>query len=59
LLFVIGFLIPFLVFGSMIFVGLETFVGAIQAFVFMMLAFVFISQAVTGHEEHSEAAESH
>jgi F-type H+-transporting ATPase subunit a len=59
LLFVIGFLIPFLVFGSMIFWGLEVFVGMMQAFIFMMLAFVFISQATIGHGEHSESIESH
>jgi F-type H+-transporting ATPase subunit a len=59
LLFVMGFLIPFLVFGSMIFWGLEVFVGVIQAFVFMMLTFVFIAQATAGHGEHAEHAESH
>jgi F-type H+-transporting ATPase subunit a len=59
LLFVIGFLIPFLVFGSMIFWGLEIFVGMMQAFIFMMLAFVFIAQAATGHGDHSDPAESH
>jgi F-type H+-transporting ATPase subunit a len=34
--------------------GLETFVGAIQAYVFSMLALVFMSQATIGHggEEH-------
>lgn len=35
--------------------GLETFVGAIQAYVFAMLALVFMSQATVGHgggEEH-------
>jgi F-type H+-transporting ATPase subunit a len=55
LLFVMGFLIPFLVFGVMIFWGLEVFVGLIQAFVFMMLTFVFIAQAVAGHGEHAES----
>jgi F-type H+-transporting ATPase subunit a len=59
LLFVMGFLIPFLVFGSMVFWGLEVFVGVIQAFVFMMLTFVFIAQATAGHGEHAEHAESH
>ena len=51
LLFVMGFLIPFLFPGVMIFYGLELFVGAIQALVFMMLTFVFISAATTAHGE--------
>ncbi len=51
LLFVMGFLIPFLFPGVMIFYGLELFVGAIQALVFMMLTFVFISAATTAHSE--------
>jgi len=59
LLFVMGFLIPFLVFGILIFWGLELFVGVIQAFVFMMLTFVFIAQATAGHGEHAEHVESH
>ncbi len=54
LLFVMGFLIPFLVFGILIFWGLELFVGVIQAFVFMMLTFVFIAQATAGHGEHAK-----
>jgi F-type H+-transporting ATPase subunit a len=59
LLFVMGFLIPFLIFGNMIFWGLEVFVGVIQAFVFMMLTFVFVAQATAGHGDHSEKAASH
>jgi F-type H+-transporting ATPase subunit a len=58
LLFVMAaFLIPFLVFGTLIFYGLEVFVGLIQAVVFMMLTFVFIAMATAGHggEEHGEA----
>lgn len=51
LLFVMGFLIPFLFPGVMIFYGLELFVGAIQALVFMMLTFVFISAATAAHGE--------
>ena len=51
LLFVMGFLIPFVFPGVMIFYGLELFVGAIQALVFMMLTFVFISAATAGHGE--------
>jgi len=56
LLFVmVAFLIPFLVVGTLIFYGLELFVGLIQAVVFMMLTFVFIAMATTGHgEEHAE-----
>jgi F-type H+-transporting ATPase subunit a len=59
LLFVMGFLIPFLIFGNMVFWGLEVFVGVIQAFVFMMLTFVFVAQATAGHGDHSEKAASH
>jgi F-type H+-transporting ATPase subunit a len=57
LLFVMAaFLIPFLVFGTLIFYGLEVFVGLIQALVFMMLTFVFIAMATAGHgEEHAKA----
>jgi F-type H+-transporting ATPase subunit a len=62
LLFVMAaFLIPFLVFGTLIFYGLEVFVGLIQAVVFMMLTFVFIAMATAGHggEGHGEHAEAH
>jgi F-type H+-transporting ATPase subunit a len=53
LLFVMGFLIPFVFFGVLIFWGLELFVGAIQALVFMMLTFVFMATAMVHHgEEH-------
>ncbi len=52
LLFVIGYLVP--VFAQTIFLGLEFFVGLIQAVVFGMLTMVFISQAVMGHGEHAE-----
>jgi F-type H+-transporting ATPase subunit a len=52
LLFVMAFLIPFVFFGVLIFWGLEIFVGAIQALVFMMLTFVFLSMAMTGHGDH-------
>jgi F-type H+-transporting ATPase subunit a len=58
LLFVMGFLIPFVFFGVLIFWGLEIFVGAIQALVFMMLTFVFMSIAMTHHgDEHEHEAE--
>jgi F-type H+-transporting ATPase subunit a len=59
LLFVMAaFLIPFLVFGTLIFYGLEVFVGLIQAVVFMLLTFVFIAMATAGHggEEHGQHA---
>ena len=52
LLAVIGFLIPFL--ASLPFIGLELFVGFIQALVFMMLCSVFIASAMSSHEGHKE-----
>lgn len=55
LLFVMSYLIPLVVPGVMIFYGLEIFVGAIQALVFMMLTFVFISVATASHGDHNEA----
>lgn len=59
LLFVMGFLIPFVFFGILIFWGLELFVGVIQAFVFMMLTFVFIAQATAGHGGQAQAGHGH
>ena len=55
LLFVIGSLVP--VFAQSIFYLLEFFVGAIQAFVFGLLAMTFMAQATQGHggEHHEEA----
>jgi F-type H+-transporting ATPase subunit a len=55
LLFVMGFLIPFVFFGVLVFWGLELFVGAIQALVFMMLTFVFMATAMVHHGEEHEA----
>jgi F-type H+-transporting ATPase subunit a len=55
LLFVMGFLIPFVFFGVLIFWGLEIFVGAIQALVFMMLTFVFMAVAMSHHGDEHEA----
>lgn len=49
LLFVMGNLIPVLV--PSVFLGLEFFVGIIQAVVFGMLTMIFMSQATQGHEE--------
>jgi len=60
LLFVIGTLIP--VFVQSMFLGLEFFVGLIQAVVFGMLTMVFMAQATQGHGEHHEeetAEQSH
>ncbi|MBK5109311.1 MAG: F0F1 ATP synthase subunit A [Anaerolineales bacterium] len=60
LLFVIGSLIP--VFVQSMFLGLEFFVGLIQAVVFGMLTMVFMAQATQGHGEHHDeetAGESH
>jgi F-type H+-transporting ATPase subunit a len=48
---VISFLVPFLI--PVVFYGLEVMVGAIQAFVFMMLALVFFNMATISHD-HSE-----
>ena len=54
LLAVLAFIIPYLV--SVPFMGLELFVGLMQAFVFAMLTLVFMSMATIGHgpegEEH-------
>jgi len=56
----VAFLIPFLVFGTLVFYGLEIFVGLIQAVVFMMLTFVFIAMATASHgEEHVEHGKGH
>ena len=60
LLFVIGTLIP--VFFQSLFLGLEFFVGLIQAVVFGMLTMVFMAQATQGHGDHHEeehAEEAH
>jgi F-type H+-transporting ATPase subunit a len=53
---VISFLVPFLI--PVVFYGLEVMVGAIQAFVFMMLALVFFNMATISHD-HDEAHEAH
>lgn len=58
LLFVIGTLIP--VFAQSLFLGLEFFVGVIQALVFGMLTMVFMAQATQGHGgQHEEAGAAH
>jgi F-type H+-transporting ATPase subunit a len=56
LLFVIGTLIP--VFVQSMVLGLEFFVGLIQAVVFGMLTMVFMAQATQGHGEHHEEEEA-
>jgi F-type H+-transporting ATPase subunit a len=53
LLLVMTSLIPF--FLPIPFLGLELFVGFIQALVFSMLALVFINMAMASHDEHAEA----
>lgn len=55
LLAILGTLVPVVIPGFL--VGLELFVGMIQAYVFSALALTFMSQATVGHhgEEHAEA----
>ncbi len=57
LLLVMGTLVPAL--GATVFYPLELFVGFIQAFVFAALTLVFLSLAVTGHDEEHATAEAH
>lgn len=52
LLLVIGMILPVL--GPTPFLGLEVFVGLVQALVFMMLSTVFINMATIGHGDHEE-----
>ena len=49
---VLTFLIP--VFLSPIFMGLEVFVGMVQAFVFFILSVAFYQLAITPHGDHAE-----
>ena len=49
LLFAMAFLLPLI--GIMPFLGLELFVGLIQAFIFAMLTLVFASTATVAHDE--------
>lgn len=53
LIFVVMSLIPYV--GPVAALLLETFVGLIQAYVFMMLTFVFMNTAAQVHGEHAEA----
>jgi len=50
LLAVIAYLLPLI--APVPFLGLEIFVGFIQALVFAMLTLVFINMATVGHEDH-------
>ncbi len=47
---------PFITF---VFLGLELFVGAVQALIFTMLTLVFLTIAVTPHHAHDEHGEAH
>ena len=57
LLAVIVFLLPWV--AVLPFLGLELFVGFIQAFVFAILTLVFMTMATTSHEHHETHAEPH
>lgn len=57
LLAVIGFLIPWMI--TVVFLGLEVFVGFIQGLVFAALTLVFAHQATLGHGGHEAAHEEH
>lgn len=52
LLVTMAFLIPWV--ASVPFMGLELFVGLMQAFIFAMLTLVFMTMATTSHEAHGE-----
>ncbi len=54
LLVVIGFLMPYL--APIPFLGLELFVGFVQALVFALLTLVFLKMAATAHGGHEHAA---
>ena len=47
-----GFLLPLV--GMMPFMGLELFVGVIQALIFSMLTLVFGVMAVSSHSDHDD-----
>lgn len=53
LLVVISFLLPYA--APIPFLGLELFVGFIQALVFALLTLVFLTMATTGHDSHEHA----
>ncbi|HLI88192.1 MAG TPA: F0F1 ATP synthase subunit A [Ktedonobacteraceae bacterium] len=53
---VFAFIIPFV--ADIIFIPFELFVCAVQAFVFGLLALIYLQLAVTGHDEPHEAEET-
>lgn len=57
LLIAMGFLFPLI--GIVPFLGLELFVGLVQAFIFAMLTLVFAYLATLGHGEEEHGAEGH
>jgi F-type H+-transporting ATPase subunit a len=57
LLAVVGFLVPLV--ATLPFLGLEMFVGVIQAFIFSMLTLVFLTIATISHSEHHEETAEH
>ncbi len=57
LLIAMAFLLPLI--GIIPFMGLELFVGVIQAYIFAMLTLVFGVMAVASHGEHDSHAEDH
>jgi F-type H+-transporting ATPase subunit a len=57
LLIAMGFLFPLV--GIVPFLGLELFVGLVQAFIFAMLTLVFAASATVGHHEGAQGAEGH
>jgi F-type H+-transporting ATPase subunit a len=57
LLVVISFLVPYVV--PIPFLGLEIFVGFIQALVFCLLTLAFIKMSVTAHGDHADASPAH
>jgi F-type H+-transporting ATPase subunit a len=57
LLAVMTFLVAFVL--PVVFLGLELFVGAIQAYVFAILTVMYASQAVVAHGDHGDEHDSH
>ncbi len=57
LLAVVAFLVP--IGATLPFLGLELFVGMVQALIFAMLTLVFMTIATIGHSEHQEGSTEH
>ena len=57
LLAVVAFLVPLV--ATLPFLGLELFVGFVQALIFAMLTLVFMTIATIGHGEHQEESAEH